>query len=49
MPTLYVTEPGATLRQSGEALVVTVPGATDAERPPRPIALHRLELVALVC
>src|SRR5208337_1065860 len=56
MPTLYITEPGATVRLRNESLEVTVPeeALEDAENgepaavPPRQVELHRLELVALV-
>lgn len=52
MPVLYVTIPGATVRQSGESLLVTAgePGAAGGER--RKILMevesHRLELVCIV-
>lgn len=55
MTTLYVTEPGATVRLTGRALAITSPPAPagDAEPPaPQPVRgeveLHRLELVGLV-
>ncbi len=56
MPTLYVTEPGATVRLRSESLEVTIPEeamenaieAKQADLPPRQVELHRLELVALV-
>ncbi|MBF0214043.1 MAG: CRISPR-associated endonuclease Cas1 [Magnetococcales bacterium] len=52
MPALYVTEPGATVRFSGNVLHVTAGHAT-GEKPGTPHVLlkvepHRLELVALV-
>ncbi len=56
MPTLYITEPGATVRLRSESLEVTIPEeamenaveAKPADLPPRQVELHRLELVALV-
>ena len=56
MPTLYITEPGATVRLRSESLEVTVPEEVleDSENkepasiPPRQVELHRLDLVALV-
>ena len=56
MPTLYITEPGATVRLRSESLEVTVPeealedagNGEPASIPPRQVELHRLELVALV-
>src|SRR5271157_2179372 len=56
MPTLYITEPGATVRLRSESLEVTIPEeamenaveAKQANLPPRQVELHRLELVALV-
>jgi len=55
MPTLYVTEPGAVVRKSGESFVVTLDEDPDGKGPlperRRTLAEvepHRLELIALV-
>ena len=56
MPTLYVTEPGATVRRRGDSLTIVPPPATDpdpadgpeARAAPCTVELHRLELVALI-
>ncbi|CAK0762092.1 CRISPR-associated endonuclease Cas1 3 [Gammaproteobacteria bacterium] len=54
MPTLYVTEPGATVRIFGESLRVTAEGnrgdraASTSQRALLEIAPHRLELIGLV-
>lgn len=55
MPTLYVTEPGATLRMQGESFIVTVdrerggePGSARRRETLIEVEPHRLELVVLV-
>lgn len=56
MPTLYVTEPGATVRVSGESILVTVQEDPDGKEGPEPerrriiveVEPHRLELIALM-
>jgi CRISPR-associated protein Cas1 len=56
MPTLYVTEPYATLRLSGDSLLVTAEIDPDGKAGPEParrqtlldVEPHRLELIALV-
>jgi CRISPR-associated protein Cas1 len=55
MPSLYITEPGAAVRKSGESFVVTVDDDPDGAGPlPEKhrklleVEAHRLELVALV-
>lgn len=51
MPTLYVTEPGSTVRLQGESLLVTIDDEADGKSRRRTVAeveAHRLELVALL-